>query len=101
MEKSKIGKIIELCSRVHFQKMKPRACSVYPYFMPICNTSRQNCYDTLGEICEILSDEIDEYKKNIHETIRRECEEENKIMRHILSVELPEYLRKLKPNDKQ
>lgn len=92
-------KIIELCSRVHFQKIPPRACGVYPYFMPICNTSRKNCYNTLGEICEIISDEIDEYKKNIHEKIRRECEEENKKMRHILSAELPEYLRKLKQNE--
>lgn len=100
MEKSKLEKIIELCSRVHFQKMPPRACGIYPYFMPICNTSRQNCYDTLGEICEILSDEINEYKNNIHETIRRECEGENKIMRHMLYVELPEYLRKLKSNEK-
>ena len=67
--------------------------------MPICNTSKQNCYDTLGEICEILSDEIDEYKKNIHEKIKLECEEENEKMRHILSAELPEYLRKLNPNE--
>lgn len=96
MEKSKIEKIIEMCSCVHFQKMPPRKCCVYPYFMPICNTSRQNCYDTLGEICEILSDEIDEYKKNIYEKTRRECEEENEKMRNILSDELPEYLRKLK-----
>lgn len=96
MKESKMEKIIELCSRVCFQKMPPRACGAYPYFMPICNTSRHDCYDTLGEICEILSDEIDEYKNNIHEKIRRECEEENKKMRHILSAELPEYLRKLK-----
>ena len=67
--------------------------------MPICNTSKQNCYDTLGEICEILSDEIDEYKKNIHEKIKLECEEENEKMRHILYTELPEYLRKLNPNE--
>ena len=93
MEKSKIKKIIEMCSRVHFQKMPPRKCGVYPYFMPICNTSRQNCYDTLGEICEILSDEIDEYKKDIYEKIRRECEEENEKMRNILSDKLPKYLR--------
>jgi hypothetical protein len=99
MEKSKTEKIIELCSRVCFQKMPPRPCGVYPYFMPICNTSKQNCYDTLGEICEILSDEIDEYKKNMHEKIKLECEEENEKMRHILSAELPEYLRKLNPNE--
>lgn len=99
MEKSKIEKITELCSRVHFQKMPPRKCGVYPYFMPICNTSRQNCYDTLGEICEMLSDEIDEYKKNIYEKTRRECEEENEKMRNILSAELPKYLRKLKTNE--
>lgn len=99
MEKSKIEKIIELCSRVHFQKMPPRSHGVYPYFMPICNTSRQNCYDTLGKICEILYDEINDYKNNINEKIRRECEEENEKMRHILSDELPKYLRKLKPNE--
>ena len=99
MEKSKMEKIIELCSRVHFQKMQPRACGVYPYFMPICNTSRYDCYNTLGEICEILSDEINEYKENIHEKIRHECEENNEKMRHMLSDILPDYLRKLKPNN--
>ena len=46
-----------------------------------------------------LSDEIDEYKKNMHEKIKLECEEENEKMRHILSAELPEYLRKLNPNE--
>lgn len=89
-------KIIELCSLVHFKKMPPGPCGIYPYFMPICNTSRQDCYNTLGEICEILSDEIDEYEKNINEKIRSEREEANEKMRHFLSVELPEYLRKLK-----
>lgn len=94
MEKSKIEKIIELCSRVHFQKFPPRACGIYPYYMPICNTSRRDCYNTLGEICEILSDEIDEHEKNILEKIRLECEEKNEKMRHYLAAELPEYLRK-------
>ena len=92
-------KIIELCSRVHFQKKPPRACGLYPYYMPICNTSRQNCYDTLGEICEILEDEINKYEKSIHEKISRECKEGEKKMRHVLSDILPDYLRKLKPNN--
>ena len=52
-----------------------------------------------NSLCEILSDEIDEYKKNMHEKIKLECEEENEKMRHILSAELPEYLRKLNPNE--
>lgn len=70
-----------------------------PHFMPICNTSRYACYNTLGEICEILEDEINEYHRTFYERIEQEKEEWRRGIMESLELMLPDYLRKLKSGE--
>ena len=92
-------KIIELCSSVHFQKIPPSKNELYPHYMPICNTSRYDCYNTLGEICEILEDEINERHRTFVERLEKEKEKHREQFIASFEMMLPDYLRKLKTNN--